>query len=144
MKAKKNVTQKGKLPNPPPYETLASIESRNLALSKDEKFDALARIYKKSVDLAEGVTSETQLILMFLEQALDQDKPMELVVHKKDGEEIPYGHSGFAVAVILRGLSTGLFECWNEIDSARMHLPHEVFNYVTYMKDKHPKAASSR
>ena len=141
MKTQNRVHPKGKPPKPGMVQLQDLGEGK---LSKDEKIDVLARTYKECMHLTEGITHQTQDVLMFLEKALDQDDPMELSVHKKDGEEIPWSHSGPAVVRILRWLTTDLFECWNEVDRSMMNLPHELFEYVNFLREKPLKAATSR
>lgn len=139
MKAKNSVPKKGGLPNPPPGKNTSSTELPEGTLSKDELIDLLEQTRKECVHLSGDALNQPLPVLLFLEQALDQDEPMDLVVHLKD-RDVNYSHDGAAVAQILRWISADLFEAWNKIDKSDIGIAREIRRCRTY----HPKAASSR
>jgi hypothetical protein len=141
MKAKKNVPQKGKFPNPPPKESTGSVESRKRTLSKDELIDFLERSFKECVKSIGCVIHETIPILLFMENALDQDNEMDdMVVHTRKYGDLNWCHSGNAAGTILGSLSTKLAECWDQIDRSEMEVDGKIESY----RPDRPKAANSR
>jgi len=139
MQAKITLSKKGK----PPKLGLVqfkNLESRKLALSKDELIDFVVRSHDKCRDLSNGLAADAIPILLFLQYAAQQDEPPEnLVLRLKDGD-LNYCNIGNAMAPILQWLAVKLHECHNEIDASCMEAATVVQSY----KDGHRKAASSR
>lgn len=139
MKAHKKVPQKGKSPNPRANGKTGSIESRERTLSKDELIELLDRSLEECVNSAEAAINKNIPLLLFLEAALNQDEPLDMVLHVRDSD-VDYCHPGNGVALILGRLAAELHEAWNKIDAS--HLP--TWGVMQRYRKGRPRAANSR
>ncbi|MGB7593205.1 MAG: hypothetical protein WCD04_16720 [Terriglobia bacterium] len=122
---KRLIHQDVTLPNPP--------------LKTDELIDFLERSHNENVKLVSDTVHELLPVLLFVQQAIDQDDSLESLIVRLKDRNVNYCTPDNAVAEILRLFSAHFYEAWNQIDEADLTVHSALKRY----REIHPKVASA-